>query len=114
MRDIDLPEFDTLGDFFDFHDIVKLHVEQDSSWDVEIERMENMVSGQVQQFMEHPTKDRTMLQQLSTRIVKYQARVVEIREIIWSLMEQHRFLYAKTCEDLFIKWSEYKKSHPLK
>jgi hypothetical protein len=36
MRDINLPEFDTLGDFVDLHEIIKLHAEQDSLWDVEI------------------------------------------------------------------------------
>jgi hypothetical protein len=70
--------------------------------------------GQVQQFMEHLIKAQTMLQQLSARIVKYRARAVEIREILSAPMEQHRFSYANTCEDLFIKWSEYEKSHPLK
>jgi hypothetical protein len=62
MRDIGLPEFDTPGDFVDLCDIVKLHVEQDSPWVVEIEMVANMVSGQVQQLMEHPIKARTMLQ----------------------------------------------------
>ena len=47
MRDIDLPEFDTPDDFVDLHDIVKLHAEQDSSWDAEIEKVANMVPGQV-------------------------------------------------------------------
>jgi hypothetical protein len=28
-------------------------------------------------------------------------------------MDQHRFPYANTCEDLFFKWSEYKKNNPL-
>jgi hypothetical protein len=32
MRDIGLPEFDTPDDFVDLRDIVKSHVEQDSSW----------------------------------------------------------------------------------
>ena len=47
MRDIDLPKFGTLDDFFDLHDIVKLHVEQDSSWILEITKVVNMASGQV-------------------------------------------------------------------
>jgi hypothetical protein len=114
MRDIGLPEFGTPDDFVDLRDIVKLHAEQDSSWAVEIAKVVNMVPGQVQQFMEHPIKARTMLQQLSARIVKYRAWAVEIREILSAPMEQHRFSYANTCEDLFVKWSEYEKSHPLK
>jgi hypothetical protein len=114
MRDIGLPEFGTPDDFVDLRDIVKSHAEQDSSWAVEIEKVADMVPGQVQQFMEHPIKARAMLQQLSARIVKYRARAVEIREILSAPMEQHRFPYANTCEDLFVKWSEYEKSHPLK
>jgi hypothetical protein len=46
--DIGLPEFDTFEDFVDLHDIVKLHVEQDSSWNAEIEKVANMVLGQVE------------------------------------------------------------------
>jgi hypothetical protein len=48
MRDIGLPEFGTPEDFVDLHDIVKLHAEQDSSWTAEIEKVANMVPGQVQ------------------------------------------------------------------
>jgi hypothetical protein len=48
MRDIGLPEFGAPEDFVDLHDIVKLHAEQDSSWTMEIEKVENMVPGQVQ------------------------------------------------------------------
>jgi hypothetical protein len=33
MIDIDVPEFDTHDEFFNLHDIVKLHVKQYSSWD---------------------------------------------------------------------------------
>jgi hypothetical protein len=96
------------------HDIVKQHAEQDSSWTAEIEKVANMVPGQVQQFMEHPIKAQTVLQQLSVKVVKYQARAVEIKEILSASMDQHKFLYANTCEELFVKWSEYEKSHPLK
>jgi hypothetical protein len=47
MRDIDLPKFDTPDDFVDLHNIVKLHAEQDSSWEVEIAKVVNMVPGQL-------------------------------------------------------------------
>jgi hypothetical protein len=56
MRDISLPEFDTPDNFVDLHDIVKLHVEQDSLWVAEIAKVANMAPSQVQQFMEHPIK----------------------------------------------------------
>jgi hypothetical protein len=62
MRDIGLPKFNSPEDFVDLHDIVKQHAEQDSLWTVEIEKVENMASGQVQHFMEHLIKARTMLQ----------------------------------------------------
>jgi hypothetical protein len=48
MRDIDLPEFGTPDDFVDLRDIVKSHAEQDSSWAAEIEKVADMVPGQVQ------------------------------------------------------------------
>ena len=72
-----------------------------------------MDQGQVQQFMEHPIKDRAVLQRLNVKIVKYQARAVEVKEILSAPMDQHRFPYANTCDELFIKWSEYEKRHPL-
>jgi hypothetical protein len=107
-------ELGTLDEFFNLHDIVKSHAEQDSSYVEEITKVSDMVPGQVRQFMEHSIKARAMFLNLSARIVKYQAQEVGIREILLAPMEQHIFLYANTCEDLFIKWSEYEKSHPLK
>jgi hypothetical protein len=56
MRDIGLPKFGIPDDFVNLCDIVKSHVEQDSSWAVEITKVEDMVPGQVQRFMEHPIK----------------------------------------------------------
>jgi hypothetical protein len=114
MRDIGLLEFVTLNDLVDLHDIVKLHVEQDSLWAIKIEKVVNLAPGQVQQFMEHPIKPQIVLQQLSAKVVKYRSWVVEIKEIISSPMDQHRFSYANTCEELFVKWLEYEKTHPLK
>jgi hypothetical protein len=114
MRDISLPEFGSPEDFFDLHDIVKQHAEQDSSWTAKIEKVDNMAPVQVQHFMEHPIKAWEVLQQLSVKVVKYRARAVEIKEILSALMDQHIFLYANTCEELFVKWSEYEKIHPLK
>jgi hypothetical protein len=61
MRDIGLPKFGTHDDFVYLHDIVKLHVEQDSLWVTKIEKLANMAPGQVQQFMEHLIKAQTML-----------------------------------------------------
>jgi hypothetical protein len=114
MKDIELPEFGTPNEFVDLLGIVTTHAEQDSSWAKEITKVIDKAPGQVRKFMEHPIKALAMLQQLSAKIVKYWAQAVEIREIHLDPMEQHRFPYANTCEDLFIKWSEYGKSHPLK
>jgi hypothetical protein len=113
MKGIGLPEFGSPEDFVDLHDIVKRHAEQDSTWTMEITQVESMAPGQIQQFMEHPIKAHAVLQRLSAKIVKYRERAVEVKEIISAPMDQHRFPYANTCEDLFIKWSEYEKSHPL-
>jgi hypothetical protein len=113
MKDIGLPEFGSPEDFVDLHDIVKQHAEQDSTWTTEIEKVASMVPGQVQQFMEHLIKARAVLQWLSVKIIKYRARAVEVKEILSAPMDQHRFPYANTCEELFVKWSEYEKSHPL-
>jgi hypothetical protein len=95
-------------------DIVKSNAEQDLSWVAEVLKVEDMALRQVQWVMEHLIKARTMLQQLSARIIKYRARAVEIREILSAPMEQHIFSYANTCEDLFVKFSKYEKRHPLK
>jgi hypothetical protein len=115
MKDIRLPKFGTPDDFVDLHDIVESHTKQDVSWAERLAKVTgHNVPGQVRQFMEHPIKSRAMLQQLSASLVKYRAHVVEIREIYVALMEQHRFPYANTCEELFISWSEYEKSHPFK
>jgi hypothetical protein len=51
--------------------------------------------------------------QLSIKIVKYQAQTVEVKEILSAPMDQHRFPYANTYEELFVKWSKYEKIHPL-
>jgi hypothetical protein len=48
MRDIDLPEFVTLDEFVNLHYIVKSHAKQDSSWAAEIEKVVDLVPGQVQ------------------------------------------------------------------
>jgi hypothetical protein len=103
MKDIDLPEFGSLEDFVDLHDIVKKHAVQDLAWTIEIEKVASMASGQVQQFMERPIKDQVVLHWLSIKIVKYRAHAVEVKDILSAPMEQHRFLYANTWEELFIK-----------
>jgi hypothetical protein len=72
-----------------------------------------MTPGQVKKFMEHPIKAHTVLQRLSAKMIRYREWEIEIKETLSAPMDQHRFLYANTCEDLFVKWSEYEKNHPL-
>jgi len=104
MKDIGLLEFDTPDDFVELHDIVESHTKKDSSWAERLAKVTDTTLGQVQQFMEHPIRAWAMLLQLSTSLVKYQVHAIEIKEIYAALMEQHRFPYANTCEELFISW----------
>jgi hypothetical protein len=113
MKIIDLPEFGPPEDFVDLHDIVKRHTEKDSAWEAEISQISSMTPGQVKKFMEHLIKSLAVLQCLSVKLIRYKERAIEIKEVFSALMDQHRFPYANTCKDLFIKWSEYEKNHPL-
>jgi hypothetical protein len=56
MENIDLPEFIPLENFVDLHDIVKQHSKKDSEWEEEILQISSMTPGQVNKFVEHPTK----------------------------------------------------------
>jgi hypothetical protein len=113
MKDSGLPEFGTPDEFIDLSDVFKLYVEQDSLWTEEFAKITDARPGQVQQFAEHPIRARTMLQQLNFSLEKYRAHAVDIRGIYAAPMEQHRFPWANTCEELFISWSEYERSHPF-
>jgi len=111
MKDIGLPDFGTPNDFIDLCDIVESHTKKDSSWVEKLAKVTDTAPGHVQQFMEHPINAWVVIQQLSTSLVKYRVHVVEIREVYALPMEQHRFPYAQTWEELFIIWSEYEKIH---
>jgi hypothetical protein len=54
-----------------------------------------------------------MLQLLNSSLVKYRAHAVDIRGAYVAPMEQHRFPWAQTCENMFIRWSEYERSQPF-
>jgi hypothetical protein len=113
MKSIGLSEFGSLEDFVDLHDIVKIHAEQNLVWTTDITKVASMAPRQVQQFMEHPIKSPAVLQRLSVKIIKYIEWVVEVKEILSAPMDQLRFLYANTCEEIFVKWLKNEKSHPL-
>jgi hypothetical protein len=113
MKDIELPEFNTPDKFFDLSDVVKLYAKQDSLWTEQLAKMTDVRLGEVKRFAEPLIRARTMLHQLNSSLVKYQAHAVDIRGIYANPMEQHRFPWAQTCEDLFISWTEYERSHPF-
>jgi hypothetical protein len=72
-----------------------------------------MTPGQENNFVEHPIKALAFLQCLSIKLIRYRERAVEIKEVFFSPMDQHRFPYENTCEDLFFKWEDYEINHPL-
>ena len=72
-----------------------------------------MIQGLANNFMEAPIKALVVLQCLSVKLIKYKERAVEIKEVLSAPMDQHMFPYANTCEDIFIKWSEYEKNNPV-
>jgi hypothetical protein len=93
--------------------VFKIHAEKDSLWAEKCAKVTDAKPGQVQQFAEHPIRARAIMQQLNSSLVKYQVHAVDIRGVYVAPMEQHRFPWAQTCEDLFISWSEYERSHPF-
>jgi hypothetical protein len=95
------------------HDIIKQHEEKDLAWEAKISHISSMIPGQVKNFMEPPIKALAVLQLLSVNLIKYNKRAIEIKEVLFTLMDQHRFLYENTYEDLFFKWSDYEKNNPL-
>jgi hypothetical protein len=109
MKDIGLPKFGTPDDFVDLRDIVESHTKQDSSWAERLAKVTDTAPGQVQQFLEHPIRARVVLQQLSASLVKYQGACGGDQRSLRTPMEQHRFPYAQTCEELFISWSSMRK-----
>jgi hypothetical protein len=64
----------------------------------------SMTPSQVRKFMEHPIKAHTTLHCLSAKVIKYREQVIEMKQTLSSLMDQHMFTYANTCEDIFVKW----------
>jgi hypothetical protein len=113
MKDIRLPGFGTPDNFVNLSDVVESHAKQDSLWTEELAKMTDMRLRQVQRFVEHPIRTRTILQQLNSSLVKYWTHAMDIRGILATPMEQHQFPWAQTCEDLFISWSEYERNHPF-
>jgi hypothetical protein len=113
MKDINLPEFGNPSDFIDIINVLNMYVEQDSLWAKECEKVADVRLGQVTEFTEHLIRAKTMLQQLNSTLIKYGAHVVDIRRIYAAPMEQHKFPWAHTCEELFIIWSNYERILPF-
>jgi hypothetical protein len=113
MKDIRLPEYATPDMFIDLNEIIKLCTEQDVSWAKECAKVTDVKPGQVQHFKRHPIKSRAILQKMNFSLTKYRVHVAHIRGIYAAPMEQHRFPWANTYEELFIKWSNYEIVHPF-
>ena len=96
MRDIDLPEFGPPENFYDLRDIVKQHAEQDQVCEMKISQVSSMLPGHVKKFMEPLIKSLVVLQCLSVRLIKYKERQIEMKEVLSTPMDQHRFPYANT------------------
>jgi hypothetical protein len=58
-----------------------------------------MIPGLARKFMEPPIKALVVLQCLSVILIKYKEKAGEIKEVLSTLMDQHRFPYENTCED---------------
>jgi hypothetical protein len=82
-------------------------------YEAEISQVSSMISGQVKKFMETLIKSLVVLQRLSFKLIKYKEREIEMKEVLSTPMDQHRFPYANTCEDLFCRWLEYERNNPL-
>jgi hypothetical protein len=113
MKDIKLPEFDNPNEFIYIRNMLKMYAEQESLWVEECMKVADVRMGQVRQFTEHSIRAKTMLQQLNSRLIKYRAHATDIRGINAALMEQHRFSWAHTCEEIFIRWFNYERIHPF-
>jgi hypothetical protein len=114
MTDIKLPKFENPSEFIDRRNLLKMYAEQNSLWVEECTKVTDAKLGQVRQFTKHPIRAKTMLQQLNSTLIKYRAHAMDIRGIYAAPMEQHRFSWAQNCEELFINWYEYERSHPFK
>jgi hypothetical protein len=113
IRGINLPEFGPPENFTNLQDIVKQHEDQELAWKTDISQTSSMITGLARKFMEPPIKALAVLQRLSVKLIKYNERAVEIKEVLSTPMDRHRFPYANTCKDLFFKWSEYDRNNPL-
>jgi hypothetical protein len=72
-----------------------------------------MILGQVKKFMDPPIKYLVILQRFSVKLIKYKERTIEMKEVLSTPMDKHRFPYANTCKDIFFKWSKYERNNPL-
>jgi hypothetical protein len=113
MKDIGLSEFGTPDNFIDLSDIVKSHAKQYFLWTKELAKMTDARPGKVIRFTKHLIRARTMLQQLDSNLAKYRVHTVDIRGIYAAAMEQNRSPWAQTCDELFVNWSEYERTHPF-
>ena len=114
MKDIGLPEYGTPDMFINLNEIIKVCIKQDASWAEECAKIIDAKPGKIQQFIGHLIKARAILQKLNFSLAKYRVHATDIMGIYVTPMEKHRFPWANTCEELFIRWSNYERVHPFK
>jgi hypothetical protein len=113
MKDIRLPEFGTPDDFGDLRDSQIAHRRRlnmgrrTRKGDRHNARSGATVYGTLDQSLGYAATVKCQSGQVSGTCGRDQ-------RYLRGPMEQHRFPYSNTCEELFIQWSEYKKSHPFK
>jgi hypothetical protein len=59
------------------------------------------VRGQVRKFVEGLMRASMVLQYLGARLEKFRQCVMEMKEVLITPMDKHRFHYVHTCEDIF-------------
>jgi hypothetical protein len=112
MKDIGLPEFDTLDNFVDLSNIVESHAKQDSLWTEELAKIveDARASAMICRTSNQSSNHATTVELQSSKVPVH---AMDIRGIHVAPMEQHRFPWAQTCEELFISWSEYERKSPF-
>jgi hypothetical protein len=75
--------------------------------------MTTLAQGKVKRFVEGTIRTSIILEHVVAKMDKYRQCTREMREVLSAPMDQHRFPYMHTCEDLFSKWVDYDKENPL-
>jgi hypothetical protein len=63
--------------------------------------------GKVKRLTDRPIGATWALHKLRFEIDHFRNRVMEMKDEISMSMDQHRFPYLHTCEDILSQWSDY-------